>query len=299
MHYDSHVHTVYSGHSENHSLKSIVARAKKENVEISIREHAPYPDGYVEGKGPYGYCTLNGVPPSKFAMEWDKVDDFLKDVRENDVSLGFEVDILPGYEMGTRKVIRKLEWLAMAEGLEIDAINGSLHCLEGMFMDECGWTYNLMKQRYKPAGLIKKYFGTIRTAMHTGFYDCISHLELIKMYAWPGSSTERELSGSLYVEEILKTLELAAKLDIAIEYNTSGYDELFARPYLSEEYLPFCKETGVKLVLGSDSHRRDKLARYFDKTKELLWDYDILETYRLSKRKKIPVWVGKRCNKKD
>lgn len=290
MFYDSHVHTRHSGHSENYSLMQARKIAEGKCIVLSVREHAPFPKEFFDSSRKNHYVNAGGLPPEKTSLQPGSIESFFNEIKESGLSLGFEVDILPGFEKETEGIIRNLEHIANEHGVQIDGINGSHHYHNGKVWDS---SYELLCKAIKTSGgfkrFIKSYFGQIRDAIRTGFYDAISHLELPLKFIGNGNPLEKRLDASkqFYAEEIEKTFETAKNQDITIEYNTSGFDYACKRAYLGSHALHFAYHMNVPIVIGSDTHSVRHIGRHFDFAALQLKQYGINKLHYFKNRKRI------------
>lgn len=290
MIFDCHVHTKYSGHSENYSLKELKEEALRKGIEISLREHAPFPPEFFDLSRKNHYEFKGGLPAEKASLNAESLPLLLQEAKESNVSLGFEVDILPGFEKETDGVIKSLEILAKSYGICIDGINGSHHYYNGIVWDS---SPELLMSAMKKAGgrrkFIKSYFGQIRDAMKTGLYDTISHLELLLKFNTPGLALENTFlkAKEVYIEELEKTMETAKECNVAIEYNAGGIDYQCRTPLLSGNSLHFAYHRGIPLVIGSDAHAARHVGRHFDFAVRQLKEYGFSKLHYFKNRERI------------
>ena len=290
MFYDCHVHTRYSGHSKDYSLMQAGKIAEGKGIVLSVREHAPFPKEFFDSSRKNHYVNVGGLPPEKASLQPESMERFFNEIRESGLSLGFEVDILPGFEKETEGIIKKLEHIANEKGVQIDGINGSHHYHNGKVWDS---SYELLCKAIKTSGgfkrFINSYFGQIRDAMRTGLYDTISHLELPLKFIGNGNPLEKKLDSSkqFYAEEIEKTFETAKKQDIAIEYNTSGFDYACKSACLGGYSLHFACHMNVPIVIGSDTHALEHIGRHFDFAALQLKEYGIKKLHYFKNRERV------------
>lgn len=109
MFYDCHVHTRHSGHSKDYSLMEAGEIAEGKGIVLSVREHAPFPKEFFDSSRKNHYINVGGLPPEKASLQPESIESFFNELRESGLSLGFEVDILPGFEKETEGIIKKLE----------------------------------------------------------------------------------------------------------------------------------------------------------------------------------------------
>ena len=287
MFYDCHTHTSYSGHSEDYTISGLKEEAARKGIEISIREHAPLPSEFFDETRKNHYIHSGKYPVTNFVLHSGTIFPFFTEAAKSDISLGFEVDILPGFEKGTERMLRNMGIVANYFGVQIDAINGSHHIYNGRYWD---FSPETLADAIRIAGgcnkFIKSYFGQIRDAMKTGFYGTISHLEFICRFNAQGSELESIFlkSKETYGEEIEKTFSVAKECNVAIEYNTSGIDAKLKSPYLSGNALHLAYHMNVPLVIGSDAHAARQIGRHFDFAAKQMKEYGINKLHYFKNR---------------
>lgn len=287
---DCHVHTRHSGHSEEYKIAELKEEAAGKGIEISLREHAPFPLEFFDSSRKNHYEFKGGLPAEKASLTGESLPLFFAEASSSKVSLGFEVDILPGFEKETESVIKILEILAQSYGICIDGINGSHHYYNGTVWDS---SPELLCSAIHNAGGLRKfmesYFGQIRDGMRTGFYDTISHLELPLKFIKQDSGLEKRISiiKGAYIEEIEKTFSAAKECDVAIEYNTAGMDRACRVQLLSGYSLHFAYHMNVPLVIGSDTHALRHVGRHFDFALRQMKEYGFSKLHYFKERKRV------------
>lgn len=262
--HDNHVHTCYCGHS-GHTLPLTAYRdaAAERGLIISLREHAPLPEEYLEAGPPAGFSKQLGFSGADCTMDGADVVKLIADAARLGISLGFEVDILPGFLGATERLIAGLRRRGEQAGITIDAFNASHHMYHG-----CPWDADIvvLRQMFAETGVarfIREYFGAIREAARSGLFGCISHIDgPLRFAADPG-----ELLGNdglkLYRDEMLMTLATLAESGVALEYNTAGLRHPLGYPQLLRPHLDAAARLAIPVVVGSDAHRPDQLGLGF------------------------------------
>lgn len=290
MIHDCHVHTRYSGHSEDYTLRDLRDESMRKGIEISLREHAPLPREFFDVSRKNHCVQEERLKLANYGLHKLTLLPFFNEAACSGLSLGFEFDILPGFEKETERMIRNMGVLADFYGIDIDGINGSHHIYNGKYWDSSPqMLLDAMSRAGGCRGFIKSYFGQVRDGIRTGFYDTISHLEFICRFNAPGSELEQMFSKAeeIYLHELAKTLLCAKKNNVAIEYNTAGFDKPLGKPYLSEYALHFACAFGIPLTIGSDAHAARDVGRRFDAAVKQLKDIGIKELHYFKKRKRI------------
>lgn len=279
-----------------HAIEPLIAACVERDIIPGVREHAPLPERYRLGPDrEYLFCMS---PP--------EVEPFLDQIGASGVALGLEVDHLDGCEDETRAIVTDLLDRARARGIPIGGLTGSVHFIHGDVPDLdpeiekggvphilCDYAESVMLAHLAvvgPEATIRDYFGCLRRLIHTGFYDVVGHIDVIRKWDRRGPDGESTLFGAVehvYQEELDQTLRLAAEADIIVEYNTSGRDIVIGRPYLTDEAVRACVRYGVKIALSSDAHLPKHAGRYFHAAVRSLRDLGVRDLYAVRDRRRI------------
>ncbi|MDI6736941.1 MAG: histidinol-phosphatase HisJ family protein [Nanoarchaeota archaeon] len=290
MVFDCHVHTRHSGHSEECKIFELKEEALRKGIEISIREHAPFPPEFFDFSRKGSYHYTDGLYANMVALNRRNVRAFFEEVEEAGVSLGFEVDILPGFEEGTERVIEKLQKYAGWHGVKIDAFNCSHHLYKGYSWDASREAFlGVLNYAGGFRNFSSSYFSSIRAAVKSGLYDAVSHIELPMKFIEAGSELENivEKSKAAYYSKLAETLLCAKSHNVAVEYNTSGIDRACRKPFLSGYALHFAYHMDAPLLIGSDAHKLKDVGRYFDFGVRQLKEYGIHKLHYFKERKMV------------
>lgn len=289
LRFDNHVHggRGYSGHSSDYTLRELADAARAAGMTISLREHAPFPPEVLEADPEALKRGEPGMAPVGLSVApGGNLDEFLADAAATGLSLGFEVDVLPPalWLGASERLADLLHRRAAAHGIVIDCLNLSHH--HPWDMSYGGLDNALMAAGGAP-GFLRTYFADIRAYAATGLFGAASHLEALRKFdrLAPGGPP---FAGhmELYREEVLITLESLRLHGVALEYNTSG-SLRWGRPYLSEETLRAAAEMGVRIVIGSDAHRPDRLGFEFERWAGELTAAGVREVYRFERGRAV------------
>lgn len=295
-------------------LAPLLAACAERDVVPGIREHAPLPERYRLGPdGDYLFC-----------MRASEVDVFLDEIEGQGVPVGFEVDHIDGLEDETRAIVGDLLDRARARGIPIGGLTGSVHFILGRVPDLdvavvlpgadgsvghegppitkvgvphilCDYLESVMQAHLADHGAedtVREYFASVRRLVHTGLYDVIGHIELIRKWDRQGPTGRSTLFGDVedvYAAELDQTLRLAAEADIIVEYNTSGRDIVIGRPYLSDDAVRACVRYGTPIALSSDTHLPKHAARYFGDAVERLRSLGVRQVHAVRDRQRIVI----------
>lgn len=262
--HDNHVHTRYCGHSHHQSpLPAYAEVAAERGLTISLREHAPLPEEYILAGPPRGFDRRAGVDPRTLTVDPADLDALMREVADTGISLGFEIDILPGFLSDSARLMADLQRRAAGYRLTVDAFNGSHHFFGGRAWDGGLDCLRQLLAEHGPTNFVREYFGAIREAARSGLFQAISHIDgPLRFDATAGESFGRD-GFARYEDEFMLTLDTLADQGVALEYNTAGRRNALARPLLLPHHLVAAVERGVALVIGSDAHRPDQLGEGF------------------------------------
>lgn len=259
MNFDYHMHTNLS---DGHNTHEEMVQTAIENGfdEIGFSDH---------------FCIKQ---PCKWAVGADGIDRLEEKVTEMKTKYGNRIGILFGIEVDYFSD-REHEIRETLQKFNFDYIIGSVH-----FLDD--WNYDTDKSRYKEFSndfLYEWYFSELQKAAKSGLFDLMGHPDLIKKFEiWPETSKTR-----LYEE----TASVFAKSGVAYELNTSGKDRPCAEFFPGTELIKaFCK-AGIPVTLGSDSHQKEQIGRYFGEARTILKESGYTKITRFKNRKGVGVTI--------
>jgi histidinol-phosphatase (PHP family) len=202
----------------------------------------------------YMYWLPVGKRDPELAMREEELDDYVEDVlrlrRENSdltIRLAIEADYVPGHETTLKSILERYAW---------DYVLGSVHFIDDWGFDDSRYmdTYD----RWDIDQLYDRYFDLVMRAAESGFFDSMSHPDLVKKFGHrPGPSLDL---AALY-EKLARSFKRA---EVCVEVNTSGLRRPCAEIYPSLDLLRACQQAGVPATLGSDAHQPDHVGVAFD-----------------------------------
>lgn len=226
---DYHIHTKYSDGKSTHT--EYIQKA----IEIGLEE--------------IGFSDHYCVNFPKWAIKahdekliTNQIDEY-KNLRGIRVKYGYECDYIEGKEQQVKEFI---------ENLPLDYVIGSVHYIKD-------WNFDTRKDDFIDLDIDQfylDYFDQLKKAIESGLFDIIGHIDLAKKFNFFPSYNLDEL-----YEGIAKSLK---KNNVAFELNTSGMDKDCKEFYPSDKFLNVLCKHQVNVTLGSDSHKKEHLARYFD-----------------------------------
>jgi histidinol-phosphatase (PHP family) len=205
-----------------------------------------------------------------------------------DISYGVEFDWLPNHTDWIKKELAKSKF---------DFILGSVHLLFhkdkiGHFMFRNGESDKWQKASEEFGGvknMVIKYYKSIREMIKSGLFDCVAHMDVIKMHN-PNSMffSEEEL---WYKHEVIKTLDILKKSKMAMEINTSGLTRDVLAPYPSLWILKEAKKRNIPLTIGTDAHIREAIAKELGFAYRFAKEAGYSEIVRFKDRKMISISI--------
>jgi len=186
--------------------------------------------------------------------------DYIEEVRElkekykNQIKifLGAEFDWFEGYADWVKK---------QSKSETFDYVIGSVHYLKKG--KEYAPLENGKKYWIKTAKIfsgneqyVKEYYKQIKNMIKSGIYDCVAHLDHIKLYNQEGDLFSEK--SDWYRKEVLEVLDLIKKNKMILELNTSGWRKcnmLFPSPWIVKE----AKKRNIPITVSLDSHKKEHL----------------------------------------
>lgn len=258
---DHHVHSQFDGCGYGDAFELADLAGQHGVTHLGFAESFPLPaefadrvidEMYMPGADfPHYVDTVRGVR-AEFADQ------------QMTVLIGAEVDFLPEF---SADIFQRMQ----AHRTHID-----FWALGNHFLADCMFTLSRqdwLESFERTAGPddrdtpYRRYFDEIRQGVATGWFDILSHFDMIKKFDdRPGHELAERFRPD--IEAVLDAM--AATKHMALELNTSGYDLFCREQFPSEPILRWAIDRGIPLTIGSDSHTITHVARHFDKARDLL-----------------------------
>lgn len=266
------MHTPFCGHAVGEPIEYAMA-AKERGIDlITVTCHAP-----MEWEA-FGQAGIR--------MQRDQLDDYITLVQETaEATKSMGVEVLCGIEAEVYPDEAHME--SMDEVLAAhnwDFVLGSLHAQCQSYLT---WlTDNKVKT---DAMRIDSYFRHLVDGAQSGRYDSMSHPDVIRTYG-----VVREFSPADHEEVIREFLQAVVDEDICMEVNTSGLTKGDYEVHPDPLILEWAAEMGVKLTIGSDSHRPGSVGQFFNWIMPMLREkgFADLHYFRGRKRQRIDMPDG-------
>ncbi len=270
--FDEHVHLrPHDLPPPSHELAPFERQAEELGIRIGLREHAPLPRALQLGPNRDYY----------FAMNPDEIEPFLQQLHGKSVPLGLEVDFFPEFFEEIRTATTAILQRARELHIPIAGLHGSVHLLPGDFDDipqrpaGLGWVmWDDREENFRKLldtrgleGVIEDYHRLLVQMIQTGFFQTVSHIELLRKFDRPDARGRSYYFGErlgLFDDAVLSILDTAAEHGVAVEINTQGCDRPLGRPFLSLRALKHCAQKAIPVAFGSDAHRPEEIGRHFE-----------------------------------
>jgi len=264
---DIHMHTPLCGHAVGHPMEYALAAKEKGIDLITITCHIPM-DWEAFGQAGirmpredlnhYMELVQSAVGPAKdFGVE---------------VLCGIEAEVFPDEtHMASMDLV--------LNEYPFDFVLGSMHAHCRSFAIWC------KQNKVKTDALkIDSYFRMLIDGVHSGRYDSMSHPDVIRTYGVV------EHFNPLEHEEVIRDfLEALVEADVCMEVNTSGLTKGDFEVQPDPIILDWASALGVKLTIGSDSHRPGSVGQFFDSVLPMLHSMGFRKLHYFRKRKRIAI----------
>lgn len=114
-----------------------------------------------------------------------------------------------------------------------------------------------------PDKILHGYFSGLIRGVEELEVDALCHLDAVLRY-YPGLIIRAE-----HWEMIEDLLDVLAAKHVALEINTSGFP-IRGEPFPQPRIIQSALRKNVRLIAGSDAHRPEHVAGYFDRLPEIL-----------------------------
>ena len=260
MKIDGHTHTELCPHGSHESTALMIERAIKLGfAQYCITEHAPLPHGFerkYRGESE-GLTTAS--------LTWDQLDDYFaltKQLKKKyqdqiKISVGFEVDYLPGFETQIRDFMDQVGPKTQQNILSIHFMPGKdagLWCVDYTTAD---FAAGFGQWLAEPQKLYHHYFELVLKEVNAdlGKYrpQRLGHLNLIQKYQdYFGLPAEFDAENLELIKQILRVIKEQGR---ELDFNTAGlYKPYCNQFYPGRQITQLAEEMNIPLVFGSDAH---------------------------------------------
>lgn len=253
--YNFHTHSSYSDGSAE--PEEYVIQAIREGfTDLGFSEHAPL-----------------AVTPNTFALREDKVEEYVRVIRDLQEKYKDSITLHAGMEMDYILGISG-NFATNAVRWGLDYVIGSVHLVPGE-NEEGLWFIDGPDQRIYDEGLLKFFGGDIRKAIEAYYlqvkkmiltedFDIVGHLDKVRMHNKNRFFQDEE---GWYRELVLDVLDEIAKRKLVVEVNTRGLykkrnDQLFPATWVLKEIL----KRDISILLSSDAHKPEEVSNLLNES---------------------------------
>lgn len=246
---DYHVHTKYCNHAIGEVEEFVESGLRKGLNVIAFTDHFPVPE---EFRSLYPSCFVTEEKWERYCEDVLKAKEKYKDKIK--IILAAEVDYIP-------EAMDEIMLNLKKKGKNLELILGAVHFFNKICIDFNEDTFKYFVEAVtSEEEAFNLYYQRVKEMIELAFFHHIAHFDLIKKF---GMKTI--YNWGLIVE----LLRLIKDKNLVLQINTSGFDKLCAEQYPSMAVIKEAKNLGIEIVLGSDAHRPEEVARYFDRIEKL------------------------------
>jgi len=260
MRVDIHNHTVLCNHATG-STEEYIKKAIELQIDVfGFSEHAPmhFDEKYrlqIQEKEFYENTIL-----------------YLKEKYKKDITLilGYEVDYLQGDYI-----------LSEILNAKVDYLIGSVHFLQ-QNGDTWGFDNPEFIGQYKNKNIDtiwEEYFQAITQMAHSGKFDIVGHLDLIKVFNYLPKKNIKSIA--------YPSLKAIKKANMVVEINAAGYRKPVKQQYPSKELLELCYELDIPITFSSDAHSIEQVGFKYEQASLLAKEIGYTHCTYFQKREKI------------
>ncbi|WP_302047363.1 histidinol-phosphatase HisJ, partial [Ligilactobacillus agilis] len=265
MKIDGHTHTELCPHGNHDRVEKMILKAIKLGfTDYCLTEHAPLPLNFKEQFA----GNLSGLKTA--ALTFNQVDEYLKlaeDMKAKfagkiNISIGFEVDYLQGFEEEIRNFLDEYGPYTDQNILSVHYMPGLKQQFYGIDYDPIEFATGFGPWLEMPDALYGKYFTQIKNSLlaDLGQYSPIriGHMSLIKKYQdYFGLDSNWDEENLKQIKEILDLIKEQGR---QLDFNTAG----LRKPYCNDFYpgktiINLALEREIPLVFGSDAHSLEEV----------------------------------------
>ncbi|MEP6709059.1 MAG: histidinol-phosphatase HisJ family protein [Verrucomicrobiota bacterium] len=162
----------------------------------------------------------------------------------------------------------------------LDFVLGSVHFLRGDWaFDHAGEEAEFGRRDVDEVYI--DYYERIREIAASGLVDCMSHLDLVKIF---GFRPTRDLA-----DVFDATLTTIRKANLAMELSTAGWRKPVNELYPSDEIIRPAMAKGIPFTISSDAHSHLQLGENFNRLSEKMAAIGIHEVCIFENHKRQPI----------
>ncbi|MGH8163429.1 MAG: histidinol-phosphatase HisJ family protein, partial [Rhodanobacteraceae bacterium] len=150
----------------------------------------------------------------------------------------------------------------------LDFVLGSVHFLRGDWaFDHAGEEAEFARRDIDE--VYADYYERIRAMAASGLVDCMSHLDLVKIFGFRPTEDFSEV-----LDAVLSEIQRA---DLAMELSTAGWRKPIGELYPSDEIIRRAMEKGIPFTTASDAHSHVQQGENFERLAKKMAEFGIRE----------------------
>lgn len=273
---DGHTHTELCPHGSGEPVEKMIQRAIQLGMKkYCITEHAPLPPDFINSyQGSEDGVTEASLKINDLSTYFKLTQTLQKKYRDQiEISIGFEVDYLEGFEDFTKRFLDEYGPMTQENILSVHFMKGTndkFYCVDdGVENFSAGfrdWLDN-------PQVVFQHYYSTVLKSVEANLGDYspqrIGHMSLIRKYQDYFNLTEQinDSNTRLALLCLTKMKEQNRELDL----NLAGlYKPLCNDFYPGEQILKMAQKLAIPLIYGSDAHNIESVGRGIHLVKTLI-----------------------------
>lgn len=179
----------------------------------------------------------------------------------------------------------------LKENFKFDYILCAIHFLHGcVISDPMNYEFKECYRNMSYWEACKEYFLKLKKAVESNLFDGVAHFDYIRRTASIFYKKKLNLNENPEVKGIVEEiLEVLRKKNLIVEINTSALRDGFDEFYPNNQILNMCREKGIKITIGSDSHSPKHFNTGIKEALSLLENLGFQKVYSFSAGKLIEV----------
>lgn len=187
------------------------------------------------------------------------------------VKVGIEMDYVEGKESIIERIVTEYPW---------DFVLGSVHWIDDWGFDLTEhmeeWNRRDVNQVYH------EYFRLLGQAVQTGFFDSMSHPDLIKVLGHMPTMDMTHLYDQL-------AEQIAGQKGLCVEISSAGFRKPVGRIYPERPLMEAFADREVAITTASDAHYVEDIGRNFDQVASLARACGYTEVMAFTRRQPTPI----------
>ncbi len=203
-------------------------------------------------------------------VDFDEIDRLRSANPDLKIRAGIELDNDPVHSAAGRAWVEE-NWE------RLDFVLGSVHFLRGDWaFDHAGEEAEFARRETNE--VYADYYERIRAIARSGLVDCMSHLDLVKIFGFRPTND--------FSDVLDATLSEIRAADLALELSTAGWRKPVGELYPSDEIIRRAQEKGIPFTTASDAHSHVQQGENFDRLAGKMAEMGIREVCVVERHKR-------------